>query len=92
MTNDEEITAASFGAGALPLSCDSGSAGLSVGICAAVKYVQPALQGEGGISKVGADWITAGISLLGGLELTATAGFFWRWYFCWCSTLLLPAC
>lgn len=48
--------------------------GLGVGIWAAVEYVQPALADVDGISKVGADWITAGISLFGGLEVTTGAG------------------
>jgi len=51
-----------------------GCAGLAVGIWAAVEYLQPALEAVDGISKVGADWITAGIALFGGLELASGAG------------------
>ena len=51
-----------------------GATGIGVMIWASVKYIQPALHNVDGISKVGADWITAGINLLGGLETAAGAG------------------
>lgn len=50
-------------------------AAVGVSIWASVAYLKPALADIDGISDKGADWITAGINLLGGLEITAYAGY-----------------
>lgn len=68
MADNERSTLAS---GCLALG---GCAGVAVGIWAAVDRLQPALANVSGISSVGASWITAAISLFGGLEIAAGAG------------------
>lgn len=57
-----------FGAGAGALT------GLALGIWAAVEYLEPAFETVPGVSRLGAQWITAAISIFGGLEAAMGAG------------------
>lgn len=69
-TEAEEVVAAKVGCG----QCVGAAAGLGLGIWACVTAVKPALANVKTISNAGADWITAAIALLGGLEVTTLAG------------------